>query len=61
MTLSNGKISLTDSKNVVICEVKFENNNDGAFKLILNNEIVEVYNSLNNKIWERNLSPNVIN
>jgi len=61
LTLSNGKISLADSKNLIICEVNFQNDNDGPFKLILNDAIVEVFNSKNNKIWERNLMPETIN
>lgn len=56
MTLSNRKISLTDSKNLVICEINFENGSDGPIKLILSDFIVQVFNSQNNKIWERNLS-----
>jgi len=60
LTLSNGKISLTDSKNLVICEVNFENDNDGPFRLILDNAIVQVINSQNDIIWERNLSTSKI-
>ena len=60
MTLSNRKISLTDSKNLVICEVTFENDSDGPIRLILNDATVQIFNTQNIKIWERNLSANKI-
>ena len=55
LKLLDGRISLVDTKDIIICEIKFENKNDGPFKLILNDATVEIYNRHNIKVMQKKL------
>ncbi len=53
--LLNGKIDMLDENDNIICEIKFENNNDAPFRLVLNDETVEIYNRFDLIVWQKKL------